>query len=99
MTKQLQFTEQEILKWSVGSLAASCLALLAFIRKHAVGLIKKRNDNIEKRLKSLESGQAKLFEKVREVNHKIDNQDKAEASAFQLILDKLDVLEDKKRNK
>ena len=93
MTKDLHYSEQDILKGTIGGLGAICGTLLLFIKNYAVKLIKKRNNDIELRLTLLEKGQESLMSKLREVNHVVKNNDKNDAGAFQLVLDKLEDLE------
>jgi len=90
MTKDLRFTQDEIMIGTIGGLGTALAGLLMFIKNCAVKLVTKRNNDIEARLVALERGQISLISKTREISHQLKNQDKAEASAFQLILDKLE---------
>lgn len=98
MTKELQFTEQEASWWAAGGLLTTLTGMCIAVGKYTVEAFKKRNNNIETRLIAVEKGQALLYSKIREVNHKIDNQDIAEDGAFQVVLEKLKAIEkDEKR--
>ena len=88
MTKELRFTESESTA-IIGGLGTALVGTWVFIKNYAIKVIKKRNDNIEQRLTILEKGQGSLMMKVREINHKIDNNDKGAAGAFQVILDEI----------
>jgi len=97
MTKELRFTQDEIMIGTIGGLGTALAGLLMFIKNCAINLVTKRNNDIETRLVileksqiSLREGQISLISKTREISHQLKNQDKAEASAFQLILDKLE---------
>lgn len=101
MTKELRFTESESTA-VIGGLSTALLGTWIFIKNYAIKVIKKRNDNIEQRLTTLEKGQDtlekgqdSLMMKVREINHKIDNNDKGAAGAFQVVLDRLEEISKK----
>ena len=94
MTKELRFTESESTA-VIGGLGTTLLGTWIFIKNYAIKVIKKRNDNIEQRLTTLEKGQSSLMMKVREINHKIDNNDKGAAGAFQVVLDRLEEMSKK----
>ena len=57
MTKDLEYTDEQVLTWTVGGLLTSCAGLLLFIKNCAVKFFKKRNNDIERRLTNLEAGQ------------------------------------------
>lgn len=92
MTKELSFTESESTA-IISGLGAALVGTWVLIKNYAIKVIKKRNDNIEQRLSALEKSQISLMNKIREVNHKIDNNDKGSAGAFQEILERLDEMQ------
>ena len=83
------FSEQETLRWIVGALLTTLSAVLIFIKNHLVNLFKNRNDNIEKRLVSIEKEQVELMLKVRSISHKLDNRSVAESSILMEMMERL----------
>jgi hypothetical protein len=99
MTKELHFTEQEILTGSVTGLAGICGAMLMFIKKHATRLIKKRNNNIEQRLLALEANeeeQSKKLDNVAIEVRSLKNHSKRQSSQELVYLKKIMSVLDKK---
>ena len=99
MTKELNFSEQEVLVGTVTTLGTVCGALLLFIKTHAVRLIKKRDNNIEARLLSLEANEKDQTRKIDNITVEVrsmKNHSKRQSSQELIYLKKIMSILDKK---
>lgn len=87
--KQTTYFDETDYKWVIGGLVTAIGGLVLFIKEWATKLLTKRNNDIETRLVAVEKGQIDIMKKITIINHKIDNQDIAEAGAFKLILEEI----------